>query len=282
MSRADMPLAPDDELEEALGIAIRLSDEAAQIAVAQFGSSVARIKPDGSLVTRTDEQLDALISARLRDRFPEDAILSEEQATIYDPAFRRTWVIDPVDGTTNFARGLAVWGVSIALLVEGTPVVGVVRFPLLQELFAAAAGRGATRNGEPIRSSDDLVMDDQHLFLECTRTRRRYVVDLPLKSRMLGSAAYHICKVADGSVLAGSEATPKVWDIAAAELVLAEAGGLMRATDGQNIFPLERARREYRSHNWPILYAGNSTLLQMVEAGLRPYTRSLPRAGARK
>lgn len=271
------PALSTTEIDAALEFALRTSDEAARLGVEQFGSSVARRKSDGSLVTRTDEALDQLIAARIRAHFPNDAILSEEQETLFDPALPRTWVVDPIDGTTNFARGLLVWGVSIALLVQGAPVVGVVRFPMLEECFAAALGRGATRNGEPIRAAEDEVMDDAHLFMECTRTRRRYVVNLPLKSRMMGSAAYHMCKVADGSVLAGSEATPKVWDIAASGLILDEAGGCMRTTEGKAVFPLEARRMEYRSQAWPILYAGNETLLRLVQAGVRPYERALPR-----
>jgi len=149
--------------------------------------------------------------------------------------------------------------------------LGVVRFPMLNECFAAERGMGATRNGATIHASPSDTIDDEHIFLECTRTRRTYVITLPLKSRMMGSAAYHLCKVADGSVTAGSEATPKVWDIAAAGLILEEAGGQMQSADGQRIFPLERQRMDYRAHAWPILYAGNATLLQLVRAGVQPY-----------
>jgi myo-inositol-1(or 4)-monophosphatase len=269
--------ASQGDLEAARDFAIAISDEAAQVAVAQFGGVVARRKHDGSLVTRADEQIDRLLADRIRARYPDDAILSEEQATIYDPLLRRTWVIDPIDGTTNFARGLLVWGVSIALLVDGVPVAGVVRFPMMNELFVATLGGGATRNGETIHSADNEFLDDSHLFMECTRTRRRYVVNLPLKSRMMGSAAYHLCKVADGSVLGGSEATPMVWDIAAAGLILSEAGGHMRSADGRAIFPLAAQRMDYRSQAWPILYAANEGLLRLVLAGVRPYEHSLPR-----
>lgn len=264
---------PSSANAELLAFAATLAREAGAIAAAQFGFSIARRKADGSLVTKTDEQIDRLLSQRIREIYPGDAILSEEQLTVYDPAIERTWVVDPLDGTTNFARGLPTWGVSIGLLVRGAPVVGVLYFPLLDELYAAAVGEGATCNGEAIRTTDEVVMDDEHIFMECTRTRAHYLLTLPLKSRMMGSAAFHMCKVADGSAMAGNEATPKVWDIAAAGLILTEAGGVMQGSKGDAVFPLPAERADYLSHSFPILYAGNAALLELASAGIEPYAR---------
>lgn len=259
----------DGRLDEYLSFARALADEANEIAVAQFGSTVARRKADGSLVTRTDEQIDRMISARIHSRFPPDTVLSEEQETIHDPAVARTWVVDPIDGTTNFARGMPVWGVSIALMQGRWPVVGVISFPLMHETYTAMLGFGARRNDEAIRVAADDASDDEHLFMECTRTRMRYHLDLPLKSRMMGSAAYHICKVAEGSAVAGSEATPKIWDLAAAWLVLREAGGALRSLDGGAVFPLPDSRRDYGRTSWSILYAASDALLEEIRGALR-------------
>jgi myo-inositol-1(or 4)-monophosphatase len=255
--------------EEYLSFAVSLAEESAAIAEAQFGASVARRKADGTLVTQTDEQIDRLITQRLAASYPGDTILSEEQATIFDPGVGRTWVIDPVDGTTNFARGLLVWGISIGLLIDGSPAVGVVHFPMLREVYTAASGLGARRNGLLIHTSASTEPDDESLFMECTRTRRLYRFATPLKSRMLGSAAYHICKVAEGSAVAGSEATPKLWDFAAAALILAEAGGTMRAATGESVFPLASRRMDYATRAYPILYAANESMLKVVQAAMR-------------
>ncbi len=276
-------LAPEprttDPTAAYLEFATALAADAAAIAVAQFGASRARLKADGSIVTATDEQIDRLISQRVQEAYPGDTVLSEEQATLFHPAIERTWVIDPVDGTTNFARGLLTWGVSIALLVHGAPLVGVLHFPLLHEVYTAAAGQGARRNGTVIHTAAGADIDGSGLFMECTRTRRRFSFALPLKSRMLGSAAYHVCKVAEGSALAGSEATPKVWDIAAAALILSEAGGIIRRLTGEPIFPLRAEARDYQTLSYPILYAADEATWLHVQRAMRP-SRSSRNGGA--
>lgn len=257
-----------DLLLENLAFTRTLAADANAVAVSQFGATVARRKADGSLVTRADEQIDRLISARVHERFPAHAVLSEEQATLFDPSIARTWVVDPIDGTTNFALGMSIWGVSIALLQNGMPVVGVASFPLVGEEYAAVMGGGAWRNKEPIHTAPADPPDDAHIFMECTRTRVQLRMELPLKSRMMGSAAYHVCKVAEGSAVAGTEATPKVWDIAAAWLILHEAGGVLHSMDGGDVFPLAEAKRDYGRVAWPIVYAASQERWHQVRSAL--------------
>lgn len=260
---------PTDTYHDLLTFAVALATEAAAVGVAQYGASNVRRKYDGTLVTQTDEQIDRLVSRGIRAAYPDAFILSEEQATWYDPAAPAVWVVDPVDGTTNFARGVPVWGVSIGVLVGGAPVAGVVNFPLLGEIFTATLGGGALRNGEPIRVSA-APPDDEQLIMECTRTRKRWRFDLPLKSRVLGSAAYNVCKVADGTALACSEATPKIWDLAAAGLVLAEAGGVLGGHHGETLLPLPAERLDYRDRPLPLLAARDAELLGRLRAAMRP------------
>jgi len=240
----------------AKGIAI----EAGTLAAEAFRHSDARRKRDGSLVTLADEANDSLITARIKAAYPDHAVLSEEQTTVYDPADEFTWVVDPIDGTTNFARGLLIWGVSIALLHEGAPIIGVVHFPLLDETYAAMRGLGATRNGHPIHGATDTKADDQHLMMQCTRTVKRYRVRTPLKARTLGSAAYHMTKVADGTALAGIETTPKVWDLAAVALIISEAGALLVKADGAPVFPLPSVRRDYGAESITSVAAANRSI----------------------
>jgi myo-inositol-1(or 4)-monophosphatase len=221
-------------------------------------------------VTRTDEQIDALVTERIGAAFPTHAVLSEERTTAYDAGAEYTWVIDPVDGTTNYARGLPVWGVSVALLHNGVPIVGVVDFPLLGERFAATLGRGATCNGEAIATATAEQVDDQNFLMKCTRTDNLFEIRSPLKSRIMGSAAYHVCKVADGSALAGIEATPKVWDLAAAYLIVAEAGGLLTRSNGEAIFPLPAHSMEYAKIISPIFVAANTAMLNYLHQCVEP------------
>ena len=187
--------------------------------------------------------------------------MSEEQTTVYDPADEFVWVVDPLDGTTNFTNGLPIWGVSLALLHYGLPVVGVVDFPLLGEQYQAMMGNGATRGMERLATSTHTTAGDDHFLMKCTRTDRMFQVVTPLKSRIMGSAAYHICKVADGTALAGIEISPKVWDLAAAWLILHEAGGEITTASSAAIFPLAAERNDYLTHSYVTFSAANSAML---------------------
>jgi myo-inositol-1(or 4)-monophosphatase len=245
-----------------LALAVDLAEQAAGLALDYFRHAQARRKGDGSLVTEADEAADRLIVQSIRQSYPGHAILSEEGFTGYDPGPEFTWVIDPIDGTTNFARGLPVWGVSIGVLRHGAPWVAALHFPGLDERYTAMAGQGALRNGERLAVDPDAAIHDQQLLARCTRTDSRFHIETPMKVRMLGSAAYHLLCVAGGVVLAAMEARPKVWDLAAAHLVLTEAGGVARHLyttrppfETGAIFPLPPSPKEYAQHYHPVLAA---------------------------
>lgn len=251
-----------------LDFAVSLAAECSDFAVSQFRLHPAQRKRDGTLVTATDVAIDRMISQRLSAAFPHHRVLSEEQITAYDAGAEFTWVIDPIDGTTNFARGLPIWGVSIALLHDGLPVVGVVDFPLTQERFSATAGGGAWRSGVRIQSYDGEHADDQQLLMKCTRTDQRMQMRTPLKSRVCGSAAYHLCKVADGTALIGVEATPKVWDLAAAWLILIEASAVITTWRQEPVFPLAAISKEYVAAATPVIAAANQAILREFIKGV--------------
>jgi myo-inositol-1(or 4)-monophosphatase len=251
-----------------LEFATSLAVECSEYAVSQLRLHPPQRKRDGTLVTETDIAIDRMISHRLAATFPDHRVLSEEQITAYDAGAEFTWVIDPIDGTTNFARGLPIWGVSVALLHDGQPVAGVVDFPLMQERFTAAAGAGAWRSGEPIQTYDGETADDQQLLMKCTRTGKRLQMRTKLKSRICGSAAYHLCKVADGTALIGVEATPKVWDLAAAWLIVVEAGGVITTWQQEPIFPLAAVSKEYVAAATPVFAAANPAIMREFVAGL--------------
>lgn len=251
----------DDFLATARELVQEADDLIGQVA----GARTASRKADGSLVTRTDRAIDALLSRRITERYPSHTVLSEEQVTTYDPAIRYTWVVDPLDGTTNFARGLPIWGISVALLDRGEPVVGVVCFPSLHEEFVAVKAQGATLNGASITTARERLVDNQHFIMCCTRTGRRYQVNTPLKTRVLGSATYHLLKVADGTALAAIEATPKIWDLAAALLILAESGGVTQPIGrGLLPFPVPPLASDFRNQPFPLIVAANLDILQAV------------------
>jgi myo-inositol-1(or 4)-monophosphatase len=262
-----LPSAVD--LNALLSTARRIVDDAEQLLLQGYGKVTAARKSDGSLVTETDHAVDQFITTQLAAAFPAHAILSEERNTEYDPSADLTWVIDPLDGTTNFARGLPIWGVSVALLYRGLPLLGLLNFPSLHEIYEASYQRGAVLNGRPLATAADSHTTDQHFLMLCTRTPRRYTIDTPLKPRILGSAAYHIASVANGSALAGIEATPKLWDLAAALLILKEAGGSYQRLDNQQaIFPLAPVAAGYEQTSFPLLAAANDKILDELRKGV--------------
>ena len=209
-------------------------------------------------VTETDTIVEGLIVARLQDAFPGHHILAEESGLIVrdgteaDGELLSTslpesitggetpvWVVDPVDGTNNFAHGFPHVGISMALLVAGRPVVGVVYDPLREETFAAAAGSGATLDGQPMRVSRVEHLADAFLATGFPRDRRTaadnnaerldHFVRRSLGVRQFGAAVLDLAYVACGRLDAHWEMRLKPWDVAAGVLLVREAGG--RVTD---------------------------------------------------
>jgi myo-inositol-1(or 4)-monophosphatase len=260
------------DLLELLQSAKNIADGADQILLEGYGKVTASEKPDGTLVTEIDRAVDAYVASHLAAAYPDHAVLSEEATTLYNPSKQFTWVIDPLDGTTNYARGLPIWGISIALLSYGIPVVGLLSFVSLHERYSAIHAGGARLNDLPIHTAGVQAADDQHFMMICTRTPRRYRIDSLLKPRILGSAAYHLAAVAASSALAGIEATPKLWDIAAALLILTEAGGCYTCLDQRaSIFPLLSELSDYASTTFPLLTAANQSILSELEGHVARY-----------
>ena len=219
----------------------------------------ASYKPDHTLLTEADLASNRHVSAAIRAAYPNDHILSEEEDRTFASDGRATWIIDPLDGTTNFSQGLHYWGVSIARIVEGRPQVAALSFPMLNERYSAEAGRGAWLNEEPLT----VPPGNSHMvsfFLCDSRVHRRYSTTIRYKPRILGSAAYNFCAVAKGIGVVGFESIPKIWDIAASWLVLKEAGGALLAVNGE-FLPLENGR-DYNGLSIPVLGAADAGLLE--------------------
>jgi myo-inositol-1(or 4)-monophosphatase len=236
----------------------------------QEHDSHAKVKIDQSLVTEADKAADRLISRSIQESYPQDVLLSEEinpvlSSEVYNPV----WIIDPLDGTTNFFLGLPIWGVSIARLVNGIPEIAVLNFPLLGELYHAQFDQGAHLNNEPIQVKPPNPNQPAAFFSCCSRTHRRYSITVPYKTRILGSAAYGLCSVARGSAVLGFEATPKIWDIAAAWLLVNEAGGVIESYAGANPFPLIPGT-DYSRRNFPTLAAPNQELITVARSQISP------------
>ena len=219
------------------------------------------IKSDHSLVTEADLAADRLISQSIRQRYPDDYIISEELRTDYAPdPSGSVWIVDPLDGTTNFSLGLHYWGVLLCRVVDGQPELTVMYFPLLDELYSAYRGQGAFLNGRRIHVRPLDAEYPLPFFACCSRTFRRYKISVPYKVRILGSAAYTFCALARAAAILGFEATPKIWDIAGAWLLVREAGGVIDTLDGGGPFPLQGSVN-YAWQSFPTLCAATQEAL---------------------
>jgi myo-inositol-1(or 4)-monophosphatase len=220
------------------------------------------------LVTEFDRRSEALLLSRIRERFPEHAILAEESgvhAGADGAAAGRSagirWLCDPLDGTTNFAHNYPFFCVSVGVEVAGAMAAGAVYDPVRDELFAAAAGAGATLNGRPIRVSPIAVLEDALVVTGFPYDVREHPGrHLPLFQDFLlraqgvrrdGSAALNLCYVAMGRFDGMWEGNLSPWDIAAGSLVIREAGGVITGYAGE---PLRLDGRRIVTAN-PALHA---------------------------
>jgi myo-inositol-1(or 4)-monophosphatase len=195
------------------------------------------------LVTSIDRAAEQSIVEVLQSEFPEHSILAEEETEITGAAAEYRWIIDPLDGTTNFAHGYPQVSVSIALECRGQIIVGLVYDPLRRECFRAVKGQGATLNGDSIGASSVGELDKALLatgfpydrcenadfylnFFKAFLTRCQGI-------RRTGSAALDLCYVASGRLDGFWELKLKPWDIAAGALIVAEAGGSLSDFSGQ-------------------------------------------------
>jgi myo-inositol-1(or 4)-monophosphatase len=194
------------------------------------------------LVTEYDRRSERLVLEGLRRRFPGHAVLAEESGAHAGEAGGVRWIVDPLDGTTNFAHNYPFFCVSIAAEVDGELAAGVVYDPVRDELFAAAAGHGATRNGEPLRVSDVARVEDALLVTGFPYdVRERPERSLPHFAAFLvraqavrrdGSAALNLAYLAGGRFDGFWEVGLSPWDVAAGTLLVREAGGRVTAYDG--------------------------------------------------
>jgi myo-inositol-1(or 4)-monophosphatase len=236
------------------------------------GDSRASLKADRTVVTEADIAADQRISAALQARFPSDHLLSEElRPGLQDRSTSSApiWVIDPIDGTTNFSIGLPFWGVMIARLTAGWPDLGVMYFPILDELYSAETGRGAFFNHTPLHVRPPAPDRPASFFSCCARTHRAYEVSVPYKARILGSAGYSFCAVAHELAVLAFESTPKIWDIAAGWVLIHEAGGCADTLDGGQPFPFNSDADHVR-RSYPTLIAPTRELLEQGRRQIRP------------
>ena len=230
MTHADL----DDQLAAATPI-VRAAGEMALGYFRDRGSLTVEHKGQQDLVSIADRNVEDLLRERLAVTFPGDAVLGEEGGG--SDGASRTWVLDPIDGTFNFLKGIPCWGVVAALVVDGRIELGLTYDPVHDELFTARRGGGTRRNGDPVRVSGNQGVDTSCLAVAYSfrQPRETYVelVDAALRQgfehRRCGSTAIQLCWVADGRCDAFLTQFCSSWDCLAGLILVEEAGGL--ATD---------------------------------------------------
>ena len=235
-------LAPDPVY---LATAVEITLRAGEIQNAGRASGF-RVDKKGEidLVTEIDLDCERMCRAVLAERFPEHDILAEELSSGPGEAARARyrWVFDPLDGTTNYAHGLPIFCSSLALELDGEPIVGAIYDPSRAELFTAERGQGAFLNGIPLKTSaTDALLDallvtgfpyDMHVRGPELVERFALFLSKARAVRRLGSAALDLCYVAAGRFEGFWEQHLKPWDVAAGALVVTEAGGRITGMDG--------------------------------------------------
>jgi myo-inositol-1(or 4)-monophosphatase len=233
-------------IEARLTFATQLILEAGHLAARHFAHREAlthETKRPQDFVSIADREVESLIRTRLAETFPTDGFLGEESG---GEAGERCWVVDPIDGTNNFLRGLPLWGVSIAYVIAAEPVIGLIHLPCVGRLYSAVRAGGAWCDDMPIHASR--VADLAQATIAVGISRRTSpdsslpVIEMAMRCgsalRCMGTCVVALAMVAEGSVDAYYEAHLQPWDCLAGILIVGEAGGRTNEVPG----PLMLAR----------------------------------------
>ncbi|AUI57351.1 inositol monophosphatase [Amycolatopsis sp. BJA-103] len=246
---------PDPGFAEFIETCLR---EASKVAVGMRGTGETTVKPSdvNQLVTDTDLAVGALLTGRIRERYPRHAILEEESgATPGDDEV--TWIVDPLDGTSNYAAGSPLYGVMMAAVGAGGVLAGGLALPSFDTVYVAEAGKGATRNGQPLgplpatgpeKSLVAFGMDKGPPGLMAAEGRLAAALGTACLGVRMSNSVFDICMVADGAYGAFVHRSCRIWDVAAALCVLGECGGVCTDLDGRPLDltdPLTKADRVF-------------------------------------
>ena len=215
-----------------LDLALRLADAADAISLPRYRTELAiETKPDLTPVTEADRAVEAEIRRMLASERPDDAILGEEGGAAGSGS--RRWIVDPIDGTRNYSRGIPVWATLIALEVSGTVHVGVISAPALHGRWWAERGSGAFARGEPIHVSAIGRVEEAVLSFSIETTVPPLARDA-WHARGLGDFWAHML-VAEGAVDGAVDADGlSEWDLAAVQVIVEEAGGRFSDAAGES------------------------------------------------
>lgn len=236
-----------------LTVAIKAAKQAEEVILRHYSPSVEwKLKPDNTPVSLADTEAEAIIISTIKEAFPDHGFLGEESGDDHSTSGYQ-WIIDPIDGTKNFIRGIPLFATLIALMKDGEIIVGVSNMPALGEMLYAEKGAGAFREDQPISVSNVATLADAYMCHGGLKYFKKYhsvdalltLVETAAGHRGFGDAwNYHL--VAQGKADLAVEAQNKIWDIAPFVIIIEEAGG--KVTDG-NGAPITRSSTSTMASN---------------------------------
>ena len=243
-----MPLDQKD-LSRMLETAIVAARLAGQRAMEELNYIKVSKKNDTELVTQADARCQQIIIDRIKETYPDHGFIAEEgdQGKIFKQSPRGSepiwWVIDPIDGTNNFAHKILLFTVSIAVMYEGSPIVGVIFEPATDSMFTSVKDGEAQLNSRRITASQEKIEKFASIGMDSHFNDKvpNWATNLILRTRFrnLGSTALHCAYVANGGFIAFIAPQPKLWDIAAGALIAQNAGVVITDWKGGKIFPID-------------------------------------------
>ena len=257
-------LVSDSLTQSQLGSINTLIDQVGKRQISDFGNLSTQTKPDGSLITSCDLWSDQTIVNEISKVTNGEGVLSEEGSKEI-PESDAYWVVDPLDGTTNFAAGIPYWAISIARYVNGVPQTAFLDIPPLKKRIIAIRGKGVWVNGRPIDFRQRQKLHSSCISL-CSRSirilQRKPDQPFPGKIRLLGVASLNMVSVGIGQTTAALEATPKIWDLSSAWLVLSELKCPIKWLERDP--SLLKKGEQLNNANFPVLVANSAEELERL------------------
>ena len=261
------------DLSRMLETAIVAARLGGQRAMEEIEYTKTSVKSTNELVTQTDARCQQIIIDRIKENYPDHGFIAEEgdEGKMFKQPPRGTdllwWVIDPIDGTNNFAHRMLLFAVSIGIMYEGEPIIGVIFEPATESMFSAVVGGEAQLNGRRITASEETLDKFTSVGLDSHFESGvpAWTCELIQRTRFrnLGSTTLQLAYVAKGSMIATIANTPKLWDFAAGLVIAEAAGAVLTDWQGQRILPIDVDN--YQGEEFHIVAATEKVHPQIIE-----------------
>jgi len=265
------------DLSRFLEVAVVAARLAGQRAMEEINYVKSSAKSNTEIVTEADAHCQQIIIDTIMQNFPDHGIIAEEGKN--NKLFKQSprgdnnlwWLIDPIDGTNNYSQRILSFAVSIGLISQGRPVLGVIYDPATDSMFTAAGDAPAQYNNVRIGANDNDIQFFQTIGIESLFTEGvpKWITQLQsmLRCRSLGTTALHLAYVAKGSFIAGVMNNPKLWDIAAGAFIAESAGAIVTDWKGNSLWPIDM--NAYNGQPFTVLAANKKVhrkLIDMINA----------------